>query len=206
MCIRDSIIPTMIMIYLAADVDYRKILKCTLVLQSAFMIVTVLASQMGVIEDVIWKQNGRDRQSLGYDYCGYPAHLMLFMTLMWFCIRQKVKAWDEVVWLGLNTLIYIATDSRADYYLSIFAIIGFGVISRFKDYREYKTVNFLMKYGCGVLAIFSILMQLLYDTGNSIWKVIDNLLNGRLLYGHQALQVYGTPISVSYTHLTLPTT
>ncbi len=186
------IIPAMIMIYLAADVDYRKILKCTLVLQSAFMIVTVLASQMDVIEDVIWMQNAeRIRQSLGYDYCGYPAHLLLFMTLIWFCVRDRLHMSDAVVWLGLNMLVYWLTDSRADFYLSVIAILGFFIISRFKRYREYKPIRFLMKYGCGLLVVFSVLAQMIYNPANELLQAANDALSSRLSLGHQGIQSYG---------------
>lgn len=186
------IISAMILIYFSANVDYRKILKCTFLIQASFMTVTILASQLDVIEDVIWQQeNGRIRQSLGYDYCGYPAHLLLFMTLIWFSIRKKICLFEVALFLGLNTAIYLATDSRADYYLSLVAMLGFWLIGRMRKYKAYPFIEFVIKFGCGILAVFSIGVHFFFDANNKIMASINFALSNRLFLGKQAIQQYG---------------
>lgn len=186
------IIATMILIYFSANVDYRKILKCTLIIQAAFMLVTISASQLKVIEDVIWQQgNERVRQSLGYDYCAYPAHILLFMTLSWFCIREKTRLLEVTLILGLNTVIYILTDSRADYYLSLLATFGFCLVCRFRTGKTHRIFEFVMKYGCGMLAAFSIGLHYFYSGDNPTMARLNTVLSARLSLGQQAIQQYG---------------
>lgn len=180
------IIHTMILVYMSANVDFRKILKCTLVLHGAFMIITVFASHMEVIENVIWDSDStRIRQSLGYDYCGYPAHIMLFMTLMWFCLRKKNHVLDVMISVMINYWIYLKTDSRADFYLSLLGIIGFVFLK--KQYR----LRWWMKYGYIIISIASILIHMVYGLGISFLYKIDALLSSRLQLGYNAIRDYG---------------
>lgn len=184
-----------ILLYFSANVNYKKILKVTLVIQGFFFIISVLASQLCVIEDVLWRrENGTIRQSLGYDFCAYPAHIMLFMTLYWFCVREKVTAIEIVVWGGINTALYIVTDSKADYFLCILSLAGFFWIGRDKFlsvWKRHLVLEFLMKY-CAVFgAVFSIALHYFYQNGNPLWMKLDDLLTNRLKYGKSAISEYG---------------
>lgn len=182
----------MILIYFSANVDYRKTLKCTFLVQGSFMLVTILASQLDVIEDVIWQQeNERLRQSLGYDYCGYPAHLMLFMTLTWFSIRKKARPFEVALFFALNTAIYLVTDSRADYYLSLIAMLGFCFVCRMENHKTHPIFEIIIKYGCGILAVFSIVCHFFFDANNETMLSINAALNNRLQLGKQAIEEYG---------------
>ena len=189
------IIDTAILIYFSADIDFRKILKCTLAIQSAFMVITVFASQFNVIENVIWGNTGytlRVRESLGYDYCAYTSHLLLFLTLVWFCLKRKADIWDSVGLLILNYYIYRLTDSRADFYLAITAIVGMWIWNGAAKSRFLKKIaSWFMRYGCGVMAFFSIALQCFYQSGSPGMAQLNTALSGRLKLGYDAIQQYG---------------
>lgn len=186
------IIATTVMIYLSANIDYKKILKCTFVLQSAFMLITILASQVGVIENVIWQEGeSRIRYSIGYDYCGYPAHLLLFLTLIWFCLRERVTWLELTIWAGINTVMFVWTDARTDYFLSLLSLGGFYIFRKFHSYKRHKILEFLMKYGCGILAIGSIGIQMIYRQGSGILQALNQVSSNRLILGYQAINDYG---------------
>ncbi len=119
-----QIIPVVFFVYFSADVRFDKILKCTLAVQAAILVITAAASGLGIIEDVLWYEGDRVRHSLGYTYCGYPAHLVLFMTMIWLCIRRRAYIADACVLLFLNYLVYCFTDSRTDFMLSVLGVAG----------------------------------------------------------------------------------
>lgn len=190
-----QIIPTAIFACSAWDVDYRKILKYTLLLQTFIMALTVGASQTGIIEDIIWNDSGRLRHSLGYTYCGYPAHLLFFMTLMWFCIRKKANIADAVVCVMLNYAMYAATDSRTDFALAILAVIGFYIWGREFRLRLLKSLrDFGTKYAFLLAALFSFVIQMFYNSQAQWMQRLDVILNGRLHFGHDAIKEYGFSI------------
>ncbi len=186
------IIPTAIYIYFGADFDFQEILKVTLIVQVIIMAVVILCSQTGVIEDVIWTATGRERHALGYDYCAYPAHLLLFMSLMWFCIRKKVTAVEVMIALALNYLMYDLTDSRADFLLAVVGILGIIVWQiDFKAKWIQAIRAFIVELGFVIAAIISIVAQALFTWENENFVVANEALSDRLWLGHQALQEYG---------------
>ncbi len=188
----DQIIPATIFLYFSRNIDYRKILKWTFVIQAVFLIVTVSASQLGLIEDVIWNEQGRIRHSLGYDYCGYPAHLLLFMTLMWFCIRKKIRIADGIFLLVLNYLMYRVTDSRTDFVLAVLGIAGYHVWTR--NYRFSwidKVRGFAERYAFVVLMVGTTAIHLFYRPEINWMQRLNTALNGRLALGNQAIRTYG---------------
>lgn len=187
------IMSTMVWIYFSANVDYRKILKCTLIIQGTIMVITISASCLGIIENQNWIYAGnRVRQSIGYDYCAYSAHLMLFLTLIWVCLRTELYLVDAISLIGINYLIYKLTDSRADFILCVIAIIGFCFWGKDYHCRFVNGIrNILIKYACVIWAIFSIAAQYFYDASNGNMRKLDMLLTNRLQLGHDAIQTYG---------------
>jgi hypothetical protein len=157
------------------------------------MLVTVTASLTGRIEDVIWYEGERVRHSLGYDYCGYPAHLLLFMTMLWIGIREKLRLPEMGFLLILNALIYYLTDSRTDFYLVILGILGAGIWCMECSNRFLCSLRaILTKYGFWIAAAASIALHILYGTTKvSVLVKLNALLNSRLSLGYAALCQYG---------------
>ncbi len=188
----NQLIPVVIFVCNAGNVRMNKILKITLVIQTLLMIATIIGSQTGLIKDQIWYEGDRVRHSLGYDYCGYPAHLLLFMTLMWMCLRKKVRLPDGLVLLVLNYLMYIYTDSRTDFYLSVLGIAGFYVWERIGQFRPLEVFRSIMtRYGFHLACILSIAIHWIYNPENVFMARINVALNNRLQLGLDAIRTYG---------------
>ncbi len=186
------IIPTAVYIYFGADFDFQKILKVTLAVQVILMAVVISCSQVGVIEDVIWTSAGRERHALGYDYCAYPAHLLLFISLMWFCIRKKVTAVEVMIALALNYLMYDLTDSRADFLLAIIGILGIIVWQIDFKAKWIQVIRaFIVEFGFVIAAVGSIAVQALFTWEDENLVAVNEALSSRLWLGYQALQEYG---------------
>ena len=186
------IVPMTLFLCSASNVRYSQILKCTLVIQSVMMAVTITASQTGILEDVIWLQAVRDRHSFGYDYCAYPAHILLFITLIWFCIRKKIRIPELLLFSGLNYLMYLYTETRTDFYLSLLSICGFGILC--KDYQNkwFKRIrNWITCWGFAVFAVLSILLHYFYNPDNPLMDRLNRALSQRLWLGSEAIKTYG---------------
>ncbi len=186
------VMPALLFVFFSAQVCFRRILKATLLLQSVFMAVTVTASQTGLIEDVIWQEGERIRHSLGYVYCGYPAHFLLFMTLMWLCLRKRPRLSDTAVLCAVNYLMYRFTDSRTDFGLAVLAAAGAFVWTM--DFRSRLLCalrRFLVRYGAVLAAAGSIAAQYFYNPGNPFQARVNQALNNRLQFGADAIRNYG---------------
>ncbi len=190
-----QLIPVVLFIGCSRDIDYTKILKCTLAVQGILFILTAGASMLGVIEDVIWYEGSRVRHSLGYSYCGYPAHLIFFLTLVVLYLRKKARVLDAVCLLALNYVIYMATDSRTDFYLAVLGILGFFLWTGSFRAKWFETLRCLtVEYGFAAAAVFSIAMHIFYDADTAWMQRLNQVLNGRLQLGYDAIQEYGFSI------------
>ncbi len=199
-----QILPVMLFLYFSADISYKKILKCTVAVQLAVMAAAAAASGCGLIEDILWYEGDRVRHSLGYDYCGFPAHIMLFVTMAWLCIRGKARCIDAAVLLVLNGILYYFTDSRSDLLLAVIGIAGAFLWGRdFSEESADKTAGrrfarifssfriFVAKLGFLIAFAVSVVVQYFYNSDNAFWYRINETLNGRLQLGHDAIREYG---------------
>lgn len=191
----NTFLTAMIFIYFAADVDFKKVLRQTVIVQGVFMAVTICAATFGLIENTLWDVgNGRFRYALGYRYCSYSAHILLFITLAWVSMREKITIAETAVLLGLNTGLYVLTDSKTDYFLCLLALIGYGVIwfiCKWKEHPRFWLLGMAAKYGCGLVALFSVLFHALYREDSPIWGRLNIWLNHRLQLGYDAIHQYG---------------
>lgn len=191
----DTFMTAMIFIYFAAEVDFKKILKQTVLVQGIFMLVTVLAAAFGIIENTLWDVgNGRLRYALGYRYCSYSAHILLFITLAWVGMRGKLTIAANAILLGANTALYVLTDSKTDYFLCLLALAGYGAIylmDRWNKKTVFRFLDFAAKYGCGIVTVFSVLLHALYNADSPVWIRLNGWLNYRLQLGHDAIYQYG---------------
>ncbi len=209
-----QIVPVMLFLYFSANVPYKKILKYTVTIQLSAMVFAILTACCGLIEDTLWTEGARIRHGLGYDYCGYPAHIMLFVTMSWLCIREKAHVVDAAALLALNLVIYYFTDSRTDLLLAVIGIAGSFVWGRSLDMSGGRTHcpsqcasrgkvlrglekafcglrRFLAKFAFLIAFAVSVLVHYFYNPDNTLWYRINETLNGRLKYGYAAIQEYG---------------
>ena len=113
------------LIYSAKNVSFEKLLKVTLILQALVFAVTVVCSQIGILEDFIWDAGSRDRHGLGYTHSLLGSHFVLFMFLILVVLIGKMTVWATVLILAANYLMYVFTDSNAPLILAA----GFVVLS-----------------------------------------------------------------------------
>ncbi|MBQ8198023.1 MAG: hypothetical protein IJZ76_01155 [Lachnospiraceae bacterium] len=113
------------LIYSAKNVSFEKILKVTLVMQAAVFVVTVVCSQIGILEDFIWDAGSRDRHGLGYTHSLLGSHFVLFMSLILVVLIGKMTIWATALILAANYLMYVFTDSNAPLILAA----GFVVLA-----------------------------------------------------------------------------
>lgn len=186
------IIAAAILIYSAGNVRLSKILKCNFVIQSVFMAATIGASSNGLLKNVIWYEGERVRYSLGYAYCTYPSHLLFFLTLTWFCLQKKIRIFDSLLFAGMNYLMYLQTDTRTNFYLSLFAIAGFFIWNRNLKWPVLLRIrDWFTCYGFIPIAVISIALHWFFNPNIAFMAKLNTLFNTRLQLGHDAIQNYG---------------
>lgn len=178
-------------IFSARNVDYREIFKATLLVQLSVMAVSVVCSLSGVIPNEVWMAGDRERYSLGYTFCTYGSHISLFLTLIYMSLRKRIHLEEAVLLLLWNYVWYGVTDTRTDILLCTPAVILCYLFGRHKmPFYNQRIGDALYMLAAPVLGLGAIAAQALYNPNHFRWSAIDNMLSGRLGYGHDAIAEY----------------
>ncbi len=180
------------LIYSAKNVSFEKLLKVTLIIQAAVFAVTVVCSQIGILEDFIWDAGSRDRHGLGYTHSLLGSHFVLFMSVILVVLIGKMTVWATALILAANYLMYVFTDSRISLVGGItFAI--FAWMARLFDKKNKK--RNMLSYVVSVIPFLfaggSILVSANCNWNVGVVNRINDLLSSRLWLMATAWEQYG---------------
>ena len=188
-----------IFIYSSSNVDFYDILKITLVVEILVLIVTVGLSLNGVIPNNIWDEGVRHRYDFGFIYCTFASHLMLFITMVYSCIRKRITFFEVVVLAAFNLCLYSYNDTRLDLCIVIPFLIFLYVWTHFvHGIRKNFVIKIMFQYGGVIMAAVSVAGHAFYDSNIAYFVKLNDLLSDRLDLGHKAIQEHGFTLFGQY--------
>lgn len=180
------------LIYSAKNVSFEKLLKVTLVMQAAVFAVTVVCSQIGIIDDYIWNAGTRDRHGLGYTHALLGSHFVLYMSLILVLLMGRITISASLYIMLINYVMYVYTDSRISMVgVLLFVVLAWmarGCSAWMQPRRVFTALVFIVPaiFACGSLWMITVY------SGNIPWMSKLNLfLNRRLEYTNTAWENYG---------------
>lgn len=180
------------LVFSARDVSFEKILKCALGIQLTCVVITIVCSQVGVLEDYIWDAGRRDRHGLGFTHCLLGSHFVFFMSLMFVALKKKMKWWMTVVILAANYVMYLLTDARTTMILTFFLIVAAFVAGLLE--KTGKTARWAAILSAGIPLVFfgvSFLGAKCFSWQSEKMVRVNLFFNGRLDLMNKALNEYG---------------
>lgn len=160
--------------------------------QRFILLLVVVMAALGVIENALYDKE-RMRFGLGFDSSSTSAVLLFHILVFYECIRSRKWTNSEVYLYVLSiVLIYIATNSRFIFIMSLLylAVIWIRPHIKKKYWTNQWTKRILTVLPFAILA-GSLLLFAIYDSHNTIWQALNDLLSDRFKYGHEALFKYG---------------
>lgn len=193
-----SLIEIMIFIYTSKDIEFKKILKITLLVQIILSIFIIGGSLTGIIKNDIWlRSDGSFRYGLGYTYCTFSANFYYHIILMYLYIKDEkgINLIESCVILVINQILYILTDTKAVYYLIwiLVVVIFFNKITKKRNKINFIT-RVLCKYCFIISAIIAIFSSILYDASNKFYIFLNTIFTDRLVLGNFMYKQYGIPL------------
>jgi len=180
------------LVYGAKNVPVEKILKTTLAMQIIVFVITVTASQVGILEDYIWEASSRQRHGLGFTHCMLASHFGLFISLIYIGIVKKMTWLRAIAILAFNGVLYYFTDGRTDLYLSIlFVILAFAAGNLNERLKWEKIWAMMFAVLPFVLFAISVATAFAYSEQNEMFVKLNQVLNNRLILGNRAIEEYG---------------
>lgn len=188
-----AVLLTLIYLYGAKNINIAKIIKRLGICYIIIFILIIILSQIGIIEDWdFFKNTDRPRWGVGYSY---PTHTSsaFFMAVLLFCYieERRLTCMHVLVLELLNFWLYRKTNSRAGALLSAMVPLAFYLINKCKKRSLNKSKTFwLLQWAFPVCAITIYMMTYEYND-QGILARINDMLSGRLYYGHYSLNEYG---------------
>lgn len=190
-----------LLVYCARHMNFRIVAKETLWLSLVVLFLTILACKIGIIRNyrtVTYGANGavRAREYLGFLYALIPAQIMFNITCLVVYLKGKSFNLIDALFLSLvNFYIYVKTDSRLSFFLTICLVLAVVLIN-FVQIRRFFLLLFERVAPAVFVCCFGIswIITANYPKLGSIGNRLNSLLGGRLWLGFSAISKYGTSL------------
>lgn len=199
-------INVLLLVFSARDIDYRKLLGTFSFATFLVLILTIFASNKGVISNMFMRADGGYRFSLGFNYVSFASQRLFFALCSYLMFRGKKISYLELLALLLATIyMYQQTSTSSPFYLSIliltYALFSLKIIKKCFIIESFwmKTIA---KYGF-VLALIITLYFCFYSSGN-LFHLVDKFTHNRLRLSVEGFRNFG--VSWLGQHITFTTT
>ena len=196
----------LLLVFSARDIDYRKLLGTFSFATFLVLILTIFASNKGVISNMFMRADGGYRFSLGFNYVSFASQRLFFDLCSYLMFRGKKISYMELLALLSATIyMYQQTSTSSPFYLSIlilaYALFSLKVIK--KDFIiENIWIKTIAKYGF-VFALIITLYFCFYSSGN-LFHLVDQFTHNRLRLSVEGFRNFG--VSWLGQHITFTTT
>ena len=180
--------------FCARRISFRKIARFTLCCSVVLLLFVVISGYAGIIQNYTAVQsNHRVREYLGFRYALFPSAHLLKMTALWVSLhKDKVPLSGVAVFVLANYWMYIKTDSRTSFAISVFLLLV-AVVLRFIPgfFNKLGVIRGIMASSFVICGGLSLLLTVMYDEKISWMQQLNRKLSGRLYYGQNSLNKYG---------------
>lgn len=174
----------------ADHIDFEKIVKVSVISSAITIIIIMLLSQSGFIEDFVQFRNGKIRKAFGFMYVTVFASKVMYTIAGYIYLRKnKLTFWE----FGGIVALLIFIDQFCDARLSVISIILLLIAYLSVRFASSLWSNRLLKFiVCNSYWIFAICITIIswQYNGVGLFAEINTLLSGRLRLGHSALLQY----------------
>ena len=180
-------------LFCARNVDHLHIAEVSRIVSWIVLVLVVVSAKLGVIENFYLEINGRTRQCLGFRYTLLPPAILCNILMLTILIRKE-SIWisELVLFLVLSVWMYVVTQSRLSVLMNLVLLavaalyrLGMGRVER------HRILSWMMAFSFVILAGLCIWATFTFNDKIKWMRTLDNLLNHRLYYGRQSLDLYG---------------
>ena len=180
--------------------DYRKLIRLTSLLLAGFLLITLLSSLGGAIDNYVYMKDGYIRSAWGICYPTDFASSIFFLLLIvwggWGQISDEIMLLGALLGIWISRVIAMSITSTLCCSALAFVIIIRILWQRvpivgtcLKKQKSVGTLGMIVSFPA--LAGIMFLLIWAYGKGINAAYIADNLLSGRLRYAWNAYQDYG---------------
>lgn len=192
----------MLLVAACRGIKFEKIVKVYLAVNIAIVFLAFCASALDVIENLQYETEKRGtRNSFGIIYpTDFGAHIFFLFLAFFYLKGEKLRWYHYMITVLTAGLVYHFCNARLDsgctLLLAVLFALGNGIThTRLSSMRvKMKWEQFWQKTGIWVmaaLAVFSVLMTVLYQKESPAWQELDKIISSRLRLGNNGIEEYG---------------
>ena len=189
-------INVLLLVFSARDIEFKKLLGTFSFATFLVLFVTILASKMGFISNMLMSADNGYRYSLGFNYVSFASQRMFFALCSYLMFRGKKVSYLELLALLFATFyMYQQTSTSSPLYLSLL-ILTYALFSLkvFKfDFIDSNVITAnIAKYGF-IIALLITLYFCFYSTGD-LFHLVDQFTHNRLRLSVQWFRNFGVSL------------
>lgn len=186
----------------ARGIPFDKILKVYLITTVPVLVVTVLLSQIGLVENLVYHRGDIARAAFGFIYpTDFVAHIF-FIVIAWCALRKERIRYVE---LGAIVLLAVLADVFCDARLNVICLlltaVCFFVLKKWCQVKPTRNtekaehaVGLLIAAGIAVCAVIMVVFSYLYHPDSPFWETLNGFLTERLEYGKRGFEEFGVSL------------
>ena len=180
-----------VIIVVARNYDYEKLLKIVLFCVVVCCAIAVAASLLGFSLNYVWDQGGRVRYGLGFKYTSFLSQHIFFGTLVYVFLKKgKVRLLPCIGIVLLAGAAYLVSDSRNPFIMTILVIVMMPFFSKKKLSHRKQAKWIAIVFFC-LLVAFSVVLMFVYDSTVEWERELNVWLGGRLAIAHWTYELHG---------------
>lgn len=195
------VMANLIIISIFKNADGKKALKYyCYAIAIAFIIIVLLGIFTPFQGNVIQTRHGveRIRYGLGFFYCSLGQFYFLSLVLAYILIKEKLKVYEYVIFIIIDIILFIFTDTRAPFTYTIVALLLFLIIDKLKNTKLFNAFGILTICSFFISFFGMFIMSTLYNSDNKLLVTINRIVNSRLYLSHNSLKDFGFKLFGQY--------
>ncbi len=192
----DFLLDTALLIAGAAGISYRKILKVGFWGDLYVLLIAMVGSFAGCIDDLFYLHKGHSFG--GYYPTDFAAHALFLFLVAWILYGKNTLLY-AVCSAVFAFVIYGCCGARCSVIISCLLAVSILYLFVTEKHSTSKKIlgkldrwiNICLRYMMPFCALVMISLTILYDEGSSFLVRLNALLTGRLQLGHTAIDTYG---------------
>ena len=189
----------LILVLLSAyKMDYKKIIKATMILQIILTSILVLLSILGITQNYIVPRGNVFRYSFGFLYTTNLAQMIAFSSILYLYINgSNIKYRELFIIQIMNVFTYFITDSRTEFIMLEFIVLIMFIWKFIQNTNKGNIVKKLQKLYSSIFTktfilypILSFIIVMCYPNGG-IWNNVNSALSNRLKQTYDNIATYG---------------
>lgn len=184
-----SLIP--LFMYSTRNIDITGIIKISYIISIILLIIIMISSYLGAIENYIYYDTTRERQYLGFRYALYPSSILCNIIFLKVYLDKERISWKSIILLLISSyILYTLTDSRLTFVLGGLILI-FSAVNKIIPSICEKILSRLLIFSYAFVGIISLYFTLNYNHLIDWQENLNEILGGRLSLGYSTLEFYG---------------